>query len=123
VFAPHDTNHDKKSGASRSVDSAGMTPKLPLRARALGERIREAYEGQGLSRAAFQRLLQRDPALATLNYKTIVDWEQGAVPRLKVLRAIAAVLGRTVEELSAEPAATCPTCGQPLTPARPAGDA
>jgi len=36
---------------------------------------------------------------------------------------IAAVLGRTVEELSAEPAATCPTCGQPLTPARPAGDA
>ena len=90
--------------------------KAPLQGSTLGARIREAYEGQGLSRAAFQRLLQRDPELATLNYKTIIDWEQGATPRLKVLRAIAAVLGYTVEELSEAPPApaTCPTCGRPL---------
>jgi len=81
-----------------------MDTHRPLRGRTLGARIKEAYEGAGLSRAAFQRKLQaHDPALGTLNYKTIVDWEQGSTPRLKVLRAIASVLGYNLEDLSSDP--------------------
>jgi transcriptional regulator with XRE-family HTH domain len=73
---------------------------LPVSGRStLGALIADERRRRGLSRAELAGLLRRaDRALRT-HEKTVRRWEAGDVPQPVALRALAAVLGRSVQEL------------------------
>lgn len=105
--------HSERDGApycapdTNALTRDGMTdsPKPPLHGATLGARLVEAYEARGWTRADFQRaLVAAEPELLEkLNYKTIIAWEQGATPRLRILQVVARVLGYELSALTTDP--------------------
>lgn len=62
----------------------------------LGERIRQAYESRGWSRAEFQRQLLIE--LGKVQYHQIHRWEGGVIPKERQLAAIAKTTGYAVDD-------------------------
>jgi transcriptional regulator with XRE-family HTH domain len=74
-------------------------PKPPLTGSTLGDRIREAYVAEGMTRQDFARAGKFD-------YSAVMDWEKNALKRgmrTDTLERIAAVVGRPVSDFNGAP--------------------